>query len=132
MMSLRYRFIASAAALVASVAASGCSSKIKRLVALPVSIDAQCNAQPFEVSILEDGQVQWKPSNAGAVIYFPQTPFNQQTYTINGATATSSGPVNATAKRCAETKPPGTCKYKYTVSVASAACSIDPRVVVTR
>jgi hypothetical protein len=97
-----------------------------------ISIDAKCNADPFEVNIKEDGQVRWKPTGAGAVIFFPKTPFHQNTYTISGATPTSSGPVNSTAKQCAETHPPKTCEYKYTVSIPSAGCSVDPRVIVSR
>jgi hypothetical protein len=105
---------------------------MRPFVAASVSIDAKCDANPFEVTIKEDGQVQWNPSNAGAVIFFRQTPFNQNTYTVNGATPTPSGPVNSTAKNCAETHPPKTCKYKYTVSIQSAGCSVDPRVIVSK
>ena len=98
-----------------------------------------CTTTPDTVTINTEGQVTWTPSSNGATIYFPPSPpalhpppFDTNPITITGATATQSGTPNAAAKTCVASSATKSCEYKYTVSVAAAACSIDPRVIITK
>jgi hypothetical protein len=137
----RLTFLA-ASALLLTLVSIGCSKNIVQPF-VPVNASAaiagNCTTNPDTVTINLEGQVTWTPSSSGATIYFPPSPpaqnkppFNTNPITINGATATQSGKPNTDANACVASSATKSCTYKYTVSIASAGCSIDPRVIITK
>lgn len=85
-----------------------------------VTIANNCSVNIDPVTITTSQQIEWKAGPNGAVIQFNTSPFSKSTFTIVGANVADSGTPNVT----------GT--FKYSVSVTASACSLDPKVIITR